>query len=116
MEDEEAEVRRCKKLLKEDEEEMIRKRDEERERMRQVLIENQKVELVKAERKRKEQEYDIKLMEEYAQKLAKEEQDRIDALESKLRRQDEIHSGIAMSTHELIQKVRCILLLSSLLR
>lgn len=102
--DEEREVERCQRLLKQEEEEMNRKRDEERERMRQVLIENQKVELVKAKKREEEQEYDIKLMKEYAEKLEKEERDRVESLQSKLRRQDQISSGMALSTHELIQK------------
>jgi len=72
--------------------------------MKKVLLENQAVEKRKQAQKEKETQYDIQLMEEYAKKLEKEEQDRIDALASKLRRQDEIHSGIAMSTHEIIKK------------
>ena len=103
--EEEAEVLRCQRLLKEEEEGVQKKRIDERERMRLVLIENQKVEVVKAARKVKDQEYDIKLMAEYAQKLAKEEQDRIDSFASKLRCQDEIHSGMGASTHEINRKV-----------
>lgn len=77
---------------------------EERERMKKVLLENQQVEVRKKAEKEKETEYDIFLVEEYARKLAKEEQDRADALQSKLHRQDVIHSGMAMSTHEIIRK------------
>jgi len=102
--EEEAEVLRFQLELVRQEEEALEKKRQQHYRMRGLLVENTQVQKEKEKQKSMEQFKDIKLMEDYAQKLAKEEQERNAALQHKLHRQDRIQNGIAVSIHEQMRR------------
>ncbi|ETW08648.1 hypothetical protein, variant [Aphanomyces invadans] len=102
--EEELEVQRCKDELKRTELDALERKRVQHARMQSLLKENIQVQHQKEKIKTLEQERDVKLMEEYAQKLAKEEADRVAALQHKLTRQDRIQNGIALSIHEQLKQ------------
>ncbi|RHX97200.1 hypothetical protein DYB25_001053 [Aphanomyces astaci] len=101
--EEELEVQRCKDELKRTEMEALERKRVQHARMQSLLKENIQVQREKEKKKSLDQERDVKLMEEYAQKLAKEEAERVAALQHKLTRQDRIQNGIALSIHEQLK-------------
>ncbi|CAK4082848.1 unnamed protein product [Aphanomyces euteiches] len=102
--EEELEVARCKEELKRTEMEALERKQQQHARMQALLKENIQVQNEKEKKKLMDQEQDVKLMEAYAQKLAKEEAERQAALQHKLTRQDRIQNGIALSIHEQMKQ------------
>ncbi|KAF0683550.1 Aste57867_24407 [Aphanomyces stellatus] len=102
--EEEIEVQRCKDELKRTEMEALERKRAQHARMQALLKENIQVQHEKEKKKILDQEQDVKLMEDYARKLAKEEAERVAALQHKLTRQDRIQNGIALSIHEQLKQ------------
>lgn len=95
--DETAEVERVQRELKRLEDDAQRRRVMEHERMKRLQVENSAVQKYKHNVKTQEQEEDVKLMEAYARRLAKEDEERMYALQGKLKRRDQTQHKIAES-------------------
>ncbi|GLE08915.1 hypothetical protein PINS_up020390 [Pythium insidiosum] len=101
--EEEAEVQRVQRELQLIEQEAQKRRQKEMERMRKLQEENAREQQAKQMIKAKEQDEDVKLMEAYARRLAKEEEDRMRALQSKLQRRDMLQNTAA-TRHDQLRK------------
>lgn len=95
--DEAAEVERVQRELKRLEDDAQRRRETEHEHMKRLQAENSAVQKYKQNIKTQEQEEDVKLMEAYARRLAKEDEERMYALQGKLKRRDQTQHKIAES-------------------
>uniref|UniRef100_K3X6X8 Trichohyalin-plectin-homology domain-containing protein n=1 Tax=Globisporangium ultimum (strain ATCC 200006 / CBS 805.95 / DAOM BR144) TaxID=431595 RepID=K3X6X8_GLOUD len=92
-----AEVERVQRELKRLDDEAQRRRIQEHERMKKLQIENSAVQREKGHIKFREQQEDVKLMEVYARRLAREDEERMQALQGKLKQRDHTQHKIAES-------------------
>lgn len=95
--EEAAEVERVQNELKRLENDARKRRDTEHERMKKLQAENALVQQHKSRVKLQEHQEDVELMEAYARRLAREDEDRMRRLQSNLQRRDHQQLGIAES-------------------
>ncbi|OQS05488.1 hypothetical protein THRCLA_02385 [Thraustotheca clavata] len=98
------EVERCQRELRRVDEEALERRRAQHARMHALLKENVLVQKAKEKARQLDQLQDVKMMEEYARKLDKEEEDRLKALQHKLGRQDRLDKGGAITIHEQMRQ------------
>ncbi|KDO33192.1 hypothetical protein SPRG_02004 [Saprolegnia parasitica CBS 223.65] len=98
------EVERCQRELRRVEEEALERKRAQHARMHALLKENSLVKEAKDKAKQLDMLQDVKMMDEYARKLEKEEADRVKALQHKLQRQDRLDKGGAITIHEQLQQ------------
>lgn len=97
QQDEADEVARVQRELQRLDDEAARKRSSDRARMKVLQHENARVQQRKHERAREEQREDVALMEAYAQRLVREDDERLRRLQSRLTLQDRRQHGAVAS-------------------
>uniref|UniRef100_H3GR74 Trichohyalin-plectin-homology domain-containing protein n=1 Tax=Phytophthora ramorum TaxID=164328 RepID=H3GR74_PHYRM len=102
--DEAAEVERVQAELNRLETDARHRRDTEHARMKKVQAENSLVQQHKSRVKLQEHQEDVELMEAYARRLAKEDEERMRRLQSNLQRRDQQQRGIAETLQTQMRK------------
>ncbi|OQR94514.1 hypothetical protein ACHHYP_01237 [Achlya hypogyna] len=104
QQEEAREVERCQRELRRVEEEALERKRAQHTRMHALLKENSLVQAAKEKAKALDNLHDVKMMDEYARKLEKEEEERVRALQHKLQRQDRLDKGGAITIHQQLQQ------------